>query len=117
MLLQGYSLVTIYVVRYPFKSYGQCFAAGTVITDISKVKHFKCRIGTHIIALDRKDPQTIPTIKFLESKLGVPTILSEVKEYLKAVDAAIASEGIVSEQCEVASEDEDRATTDTPAEQ
>lgn len=94
----------INIVVRPFKSYGEKYSAGQIISDPASIKRFKSKvIEGKIKVFDRSASDTVSRIRFLEKKLGI-SIEAEVRAYCKAVDAA--NEEVVDESVEDAVSEE-----------
>lgn len=88
----------INIVVRPFKSYGEKYSAGQIISDPASIKRFKSKvIEGKIKVFDRSASDTVSKIRFLEKKLGV-SIEAEVRAYCKAVDAVEATKQAVAEE-------------------
>lgn len=94
----------INIVVRPFKSYGEQYSAGQIISDPASIKRFKSKvIEGKIKVFDRSASDTVSKIRFLEKKLGI-SIEAEVRAYCKAVDAVEAAKQAVAEENEAVNE-------------
>ena len=94
----------INIVVRPFKSYGEQYSAGQIISDPASIKRFKSKvIEGKIKVFDRSARDTVSQIRFLEKKLGI-SIEAEVRAYCKAVDAVEAAKQAVAEENEAVNE-------------
>lgn len=66
--------MTAYVVRRPFRNYGEVLTAGTVISDPAVIKHFKSRVKEgKILAVAEHQYEAIE--KYFLGKFGVEVVL------------------------------------------
>lgn len=94
----------INIVVRPFKSYGEKYSAGQIISDPASIKRFKSKvIEGKIKVFDRSASDTVSRIRFLEKKLGI-SIEAEVRAYCKTVDAVEAAKQAVAEENEAVNE-------------
>jgi len=77
----------IYIVARPFVSLSKGYLPGDIIVSPEDIRLFRTKISEgKIIRMDRKAPDTIQRLKFYSKKFNRPTLLKDVKAYIKSVE-------------------------------